>query len=74
MRRGIGTALLRHALQTAAQGGADEVDVDADPNAAPFYLRRGAVHVGDLPAPIAGEPQRARPQLRFRCRKSVVCP
>lgn len=68
MRRGIGTRLLRHALQTAQAGGAARVTVDADPNAAAFYLRRGAIKAGDVPAPIPGEPGRVRPQLNFPLR------
>jgi GNAT superfamily N-acetyltransferase len=65
MGRGIGTQLLRHALQAAQGGGAARVTVDADPNAAAFYLRRGATKVGEVPAPIPGEADRVRPQLKF---------
>ena len=66
MRRGIGRALLEHALETAARAGAAEVTVDADPNAEAFYLQRGAVRRGEIPAPIPGQPERVRPQLAFR--------
>lgn len=64
-RRGIGTAMLSHALERARQGGAMGILVDSDPNAEAFYLRAGAVRVGALPAPIPGEPGRIRPQLRL---------
>ena len=65
MHQGIGRALLGHALATAARGGATEVTVDADPNAESFYLECGAIRRGDVPAPIAGQPERVRPQLAF---------
>ena len=52
MHLGVGRALLSHALETAARGGAAEVTVDADPNAEPFYLECGAVRRGAVPAPL----------------------
>ena len=66
MDRGIGRALVAHALETAARGGASAVIVDADPNAEGFYLACGGVRCGEVPAPIPGEPGRVRPQLAFR--------
>ncbi len=66
MERGIGQALVAHALETAARGGASSVTVDADPNAESFYLACGANRCGEVPAPIRGEPGRVRPQLAFR--------
>jgi len=68
MNRGIGRALVQHALQTARRGGAAEVTVDADPNAAPFYVRCGAVRKGEVAAPIPGNPARVLPQLAFELR------
>jgi GNAT superfamily N-acetyltransferase len=65
MRRGAGRALLAHALDIAFRGGASSVTVDADPNAESFYLSCGGIRYGDVPAPIAGEPSRIRPQLVF---------
>ena len=65
MDRGIGRALVAHALETAARGGASSVTVDADPNAESFYLACGADRCGEVPAPIRGEPGRVRPQLAF---------
>lgn len=70
MHRGIGRALLSHALATALHGGAAEVTVDADPNAESFYLGCGAVRCGELSAPIPGQPGRVRPQLLFNARAS----
>jgi predicted N-acetyltransferase YhbS len=66
MKRGIGRKLIDHALETALRSGASEVTVDADPNAAPFYLRCGAVRRGEVAAPIPGDPTRVRPQLAFQ--------
>jgi ribosomal protein S18 acetylase RimI-like enzyme len=66
MDRGIGRALVAHALQTAVRGGASSVTIDADPNAESFYLACGADRCGEVPAPIPGQPKRVRPQLAFR--------
>ena len=71
MHRGIGRALLSRALDEAVGGGAIEVTVDADPNAEAFYLQRGAVRRGEVPAPIPGNPDRIRPQLVFGTRNRV---
>jgi GNAT superfamily N-acetyltransferase len=64
-RRGIGRAMMSHALERAHEGGATGLLVDSDPNAEPFYLRAGAKRVGEIPAPIDGHPKRVRPQLRL---------
>jgi GrpB-like predicted nucleotidyltransferase (UPF0157 family)/GNAT superfamily N-acetyltransferase len=63
IRRGVGRTLLAHALEVAFRGGASSVTVDADPNAESFYLSCGAVRCGEVPAPVAGQPHRVRPQL-----------
>lgn len=68
MRRGIGRALLAFACEFAASRGQAELQIDADPNAEAFYLRCGARRVGEVPAPIEGEPGRVRPQLRLGIR------
>jgi len=68
MDRGIGRALVAHALEAALRGGASRVTVDADPNAESFYLACGADRCGEIPAPIPGQPKRVRPQLAFRGR------
>ena len=65
-RRGIGRALLAHAVHTARLGGASAILIDADPNAEAFYLACGAVRVGSVAAPIANDPARARPQLSLQ--------
>lgn len=63
MRRGIGRALVARALEAVREGGGDGVAIDADPHAEAFYLALGARRVGVVAAPIAGEPDRVRPQL-----------
>ena len=68
MHQGLGHALLSHALATAANGGAREITVDADPNAESFYLECGAIRRCVVPAPISGHPERVRPQLAFNAR------
>jgi molybdenum cofactor cytidylyltransferase len=72
MRRGFGRLLVLHALQTAAEGGAPSVVVDADPNAEPFYVACGATRTGEIAAPIAGQPDRVRPQLTFGSTRSNI--
>ena len=66
---GVGRALLAHAATRVAAGGANALAIDADPNAEPFYLACGAKRVGTLAAPIAGSPDRVRPQLLLAARK-----
>lgn len=63
MGKGVGRALLVHAGQTAALGGATSILIESDPNAEPFYLACGARRIGAVAAPIPGEPNRVRPQL-----------
>jgi ribosomal protein S18 acetylase RimI-like enzyme len=65
MGKGVGRSLLAHAVEQAAQCGAQHVVIDADPNAERFYLACGAVRCGAVPAPIEGEPERVLPQLRI---------
>lgn len=74
---GVGRALLGQALLVARQAGRSEVAIDADPNAEGFYLRCGARRVGELAAPLAGQPHRIRPQLRLATRaeaRTAICP
>lgn len=65
MGQGAGTALFEAALRHAREAGATALSIDADPYAAEFYRNRGATQVGEVAAPIPGEPQRVRPQLRI---------
>lgn len=68
MGKGAGKALLAWARELAAAAGQSELAIDADPNASGFYQRCGARVVGAVAAPIAGSPDRVRPQLRLRTR------
>ena len=70
MKRGFGRALLAHAMQTAANGGASAINIDADPYAEAFYLACGAKRTGMVAAPIAEQPGRARPQLMLAVTRS----
>ncbi|RQO54378.1 N-acetyltransferase [Variovorax sp. KBW07] len=65
MGRGIGRALLMAARQLAAAQGASSLHIDADPYAEAFYQAFGAQRIGAIAAPIEGQPERQRPQLRL---------
>jgi ribosomal protein S18 acetylase RimI-like enzyme len=65
MRKGVGKALVQWATQYAIENGQGELAIDADPNAAGFYLACGAQAFDSVAAPIPGQPHRVRPQLRL---------
>ena len=71
MRRGIGRALLAHCARHLAALGVDTLHIDSDPHAEAFYVACGAERVAVRPAPIAGAPDRIRPQLRIATRAAV---
>jgi N-acetylglutamate synthase-like GNAT family acetyltransferase len=50
MRGGAGRALLAHAVAEARRRGAERLTILADPNAAGFYERNGAVRIGEAPS------------------------
>lgn len=54
---GIGKALFNHAVATARQLGATEVEIEADPNALGFYEHMGATRVGENEYEIEGQPR-----------------
>lgn len=60
---GLGGLLLQHALTQAASAGFTEVYLDADPYAADFYRRHGAVVIGETPS--GSIPGRTLPRMRF---------
>lgn len=68
MGRGIGRALIAHALARLAALGFAELAIDSDPHAAGFYESLGARRIGTVPAPIDADPARVRPQLRLAAR------
>ncbi len=47
LRQGIGSLLLAHCVNAARQAGASIITIQADPQAAPFYLAAGARQVGE---------------------------
>ena len=65
MRRGIGKALMSHALSTIRSHDGAVLCIDADPNAEAFYLACGARRVGEAAAPITEDPKRIRPLLEI---------
>jgi len=54
MGRGVGRRMLGHRLARAPAAGVEELRVVSDPNAAGFYLRRGARQVGEQASVPAG--------------------
>jgi len=60
---GIGRLLLQRALDDTRAAGHDRLCIDADPHAEAFYRACGAVQVGEVAAPIEGQPERVRPQM-----------
>ncbi len=54
MRRGVGTALFAHALDTVRALGGVRLTIASDPNAEGFYRRMGARRVGEVPSRLRG--------------------
>jgi len=65
MGKQIGKRLFTHAMATAKELGAAEVEVEADPNAVGFYERMGAMRVGENVYELEGQP-RILPLLIYR--------
>ena len=70
-RHGIGGSLMRQALRLAVEAGADSLEADAEPLAEGFYRRLGLSRAGEIAAPIPGNAQRVRPQMRCVLAKVV---
>jgi GNAT superfamily N-acetyltransferase len=62
---GIGRSLFNHAVSTARQLGAVELEIEADPNAVGFYERMGATRVGENVYELDGQP-RVLPLLVYK--------
>ncbi|HEX2884096.1 MAG TPA: bifunctional NUDIX hydrolase family protein/GNAT family N-acetyltransferase [Candidatus Limnocylindria bacterium] len=60
---GHGRRLWDHAVAIARSLGATAIELDADPNAEPFYARMGAVRVGETPSTRL--PGRSLPRMRY---------
>jgi GNAT superfamily N-acetyltransferase len=52
--KGLGRALLYHALEQAQNAGVESVLIESDPNAEPFYRAHGAAPVGQRTSPTTG--------------------
>jgi ribosomal protein S18 acetylase RimI-like enzyme len=63
--RGIGRALVVQALDDARSRHGGIVELLADPYASGFYVRLGARHAGDVPAPMPGARDRVLPRYEF---------
>lgn len=66
MRRGVGRLLVDAAVRHARTRSAAPVEVEADPNAVPFYERVGFVRTGTIPAPMPGAAERTLVAMRTR--------
>jgi GNAT superfamily N-acetyltransferase len=64
--RGVGGALLEHALAVAAGLGIETLEIDSDPYAEPFYRHAGAVRTGTSPSTV--DPARLLPRLALEVR------
>jgi len=64
--RGVGRALFLDAVALIRRRRPGMMRIEAEPNAAGFYRRMGAVRVGAVPAPAPGAPDRALPLFELR--------
>ena len=55
---GIGKELFLDAMERAATLDVRDIGITADPNAAGFYRRMGALQVGETDAPVDGQPRK----------------
>jgi ribosomal protein S18 acetylase RimI-like enzyme len=72
IRRGIGRALLSHAVVTAQLGGASSIEIEADPNAEAFYVACGAVRQAIVAAPTIENRLRVRPLLLLNVQNCAI--
>ena len=61
---GIGKELFLDAMERAAALDVRDVELSADPNAAGFYTRMGAMQIGEVDSPIDGK-ERKLPRLKI---------
>ena len=62
---GIGKELFVDAMERAAKLNVNAVEISSDPNAAGFYKRMGATQIGEVDAPVDGQPGRKLPRLKI---------
>ena len=53
--QGVGAALFRHAVERARQRGHKKLQLEADPNAAGFYLKMGMHQIGERRYELEGQ-------------------
>lgn len=63
--RGVGRALVLHALDEARRRHDGVVELLSDPFATGFYERLGARRTGEVPAPMPGAKHRTLPRYEF---------
>ncbi len=63
MGQGVGSALLRHAMEHARAMGVESLRIVSDPNAEGFYTKHGARRIGMMPSKPDG---RSIPLLRLQ--------
>jgi GNAT superfamily N-acetyltransferase len=61
---GVGKDLFLDAMERAAALAVRDVEISADPNAAGFYKRMGAMQIGEVDSPIDGQ-SRKLPRLKI---------
>ena len=61
---GVGKELFLDAMERAAELEVRGVEISADPNAAGFYERMGAKQIGEIDAPMDGQPRKL-PRLKI---------
>ena len=54
---GAGRKLFEHAIQLAAENGAQRIEIESDPNAEGFYQKMGAETVGEVTYELEGLPR-----------------
>jgi N-acetylglutamate synthase-like GNAT family acetyltransferase len=63
--KGVGRALVTHALSEARSRHVGAVELLSDPFATGFYERLGARRIGEVPAPMPGARDRTLPRFEF---------
>ena len=55
--KGVGRALFLHAVELSRQRGNTTLQLEADPNAVPFYERMGMQQIGEYQYELEGQPR-----------------
>ena len=57
LHAGVGRKLFEHAVALAAESGAQQIEIESDPNAEGFYQKMGAETVGEVTYELEGLPR-----------------